>query len=273
MVKYFASKVDSLNRLFHVERQITDERSLQTRIADDLRLLMETGAYQPGDQLPTYEDLCGRYRCSTGVARKAIDLLRNQGLVISQQGKGVFVRERLRPKRYGISRYRRSAWQQGTAIHDAEAQGQGFGVRQVYRELGEVPAPPAVTQAFGLSPSAPVWVRRRTTIVADRPHQLADSYYPLDLATGTALTRVDSGPGGGFARLEEAGEPLAEISEDWSARMPTSPESSLLQLPGGTPVIDLTRVVYDVHGRAVEVMLAVIAADTVHMSYRFAIPD
>lgn len=38
---------------------------------------------------------------------------------------------------------------------------------------------------------------------------------------------------------------LAEISEEWNARMPTSPESVSLQLPGGTPVIDLTRTVYD----------------------------
>jgi GntR family transcriptional regulator len=207
------------------------------------------------------------------VARKAVDMLRNQGLIISRQGKGVFVRERANPKRYGISRYRRSSWQQGVAIHDAEAQGQGFSVRQVYRELAEVPAPAAVAQAFGVSANTPVWVRRRTTLVAERPHQLADSFYPLDLALGTRLTEEKSGPGGGFARLEEAGEPLAEISEDWFARMPTSPESALLQLPGGTPVLDLTRVVYDVTGRAVEVMQAIIAADTVQMSYRFAIPD
>jgi len=76
-----------------------------------------------------------------------------------------------------------------------------------------------------------------------------------------------------LARIDEAGDPLAEISEEWSARMPSSPESATLQLPGGTPVIDLTRIVYDTKGRAVEVMLAVIAADTVQMSYRFSIPD
>ena len=46
--------------------------------------------------------------------------------------------------------------------------------------------------------------------------------------------------------------------------MPSSTKSVSLQLPGGTPVIDLTRIV--------EVMLAVIAADTVQMSYRFPIP-
>lgn len=227
----------------------------------------------PGDQLPTYEELRQAYRCSTGVARKAIDLLRQQGLVVSKQGKGVFVREHATPKRHGIDRYARSRWRQGTAIHDAEAGSQGLSVQQIYRELGETPAPQSVAEAFGVEEGAPVWVRRRTTIVADRPHQLADSYYPLDLALGTPLTREDSGPGGGFARLDEAGDPLAEISEEWSARMPTSPESVALHLPGGTPVIDLTRIVYDTKGRAVEIMLAVIAADTVRMSYRFPIPD
>ena len=253
---------------------ITDERTIQTRIADDLRVRIEVGEYAAGDQLPTYEQLTQTYLCSSGVARKAIDILRQQGLVISKQGKGVFVRERLQPKRHGIDRYARSKWQHGgTAIHDAEAGGQGLSVKQLYRELGEVPAPSTVAAAFGIEEGTPVWVRKRTTVVDGRPHQLADSYYPLDLALGTLLTEEKSGPGGGFARLDEAGDPLADISEEWSARMPTSPESVSLQLPGGTPVINLTRIVYDTKGRVVEVMLAVIAADTVRMFYRFPIPD
>ena len=257
-----------------VASEITDERSIQTRIADDLRARIEIGEYAAGDQLATYEQLTKTYLCSSGVARKAIDLLRQQGLIVSKQGKGVFVRERAQPERHGIDRYARSRWKQGgTAIHDAEAGSQGLSVKQLYRELGEVPAPPAVAAVFAIEDGAPVWVRRRTTVVDGRPHQLADSYYPLDLAAGTLLTEENSGPGGGFARLDEAGDPLAEISEEWSARMPTSPESVSLQLPGGTPVVDLTRTVYDSKGRAVEVMLAVIAADTVRMVYRFPIPD
>jgi GntR family transcriptional regulator len=88
-----------------------------------------------------------------------------------------------------------------------------------------------------------------------------------------ALEQEDSGPGGGFARIDEVGEPLAEISEAWQARMPLSPESGLLGLPPGTPVLDLTRLVYDRVGRVVEMMLAVIAADTMTMHYRFPIPE
>src|SRR4051794_10141169 len=74
-------------------------------------------------------------------------------------------------------------------------------VKQLYREIGETSAPPEVAEAFGISPGTLVMVRRRTTIVDGRPHQLADSYYPLDLAKGTLLMEESSGPGGGFARL------------------------------------------------------------------------
>jgi GntR family transcriptional regulator len=257
-----------------MESQTTDERSRQTRIADDLRALIAGGEYPAGAQLPTYESIAFTYSCSLGVARKAVDLLRQQGLVVTRQGKGLFVREKVSAKRHGIERYAKSRWKHGgTPIHDAEAGSQGLSVRQIYREIGEVPALPSVAEAFGIPVGDPVAVRRRTTIVAGRPHQLADSYFPVDLARGTRLMEENSGPGGGFARLDEAGDPLAEISETWSARMPLSPESVALDLPPGTPVFDLTRITYDSEGRAVEVMLAVIAADTVTLHYKFAIPD
>lgn len=250
-----------------------DPRSPARRIADELRALIESGELTPGSQLPTMRELMTRYGVASATANQAFAQLKAAGLVVTRPGSGAFVRQPAQPKRHGIERYARSRWQQGTAIHDAEAGSQGLSVKQVYRELGEIPAPLVVAEAFEIPEGEPVWVRKRITVVDARPHQLADSYYPLDLALGTRLTQEDSGPGGGFARLDEAGDPLAEISEEWNARMPTSFESALLQLPGGTPVIDLTRIVYDKNGRAVEVMLAIIAGDTVSMSYRFPIPD
>jgi GntR family transcriptional regulator len=81
------------------------------------------------------------------------------------------------------------------------------------------------------------------------------------------------GPGGGFARLEENGYRLAEVEEELSTRMPTGPESVALQLPPGTPVLELVRTVYDDTGRPVEVMISVIAGDMAAFRYRFPIPD
>jgi GntR family transcriptional regulator len=83
----------------------------------------------------------------------------------------------------------------------------------------------------------------------------------------------DTGPGGGFARLEEKGIRLGRIREDIAVRMPTGPETVALELPPGTPVVELTRTTCDTDGRPVEVMLAVIAGDMATFSYDFPIPD
>lgn len=110
-------------------------------------------------------------------------------------------------------------------------------------------------------------------MIDGRPNQLADSYYELRLVRGTAITQENTGPGGGFARLEDQGIRLARIQEELSVRMPIGPESVTLQLPPGTPVIDLTRTTFAADGRPVEVMLAVIAGDMITFSYDFPIPD
>jgi GntR family transcriptional regulator len=251
----------------------TDARPLQVRVADDLRSKIDASEYEPGQQLPTLDKLAEQYTCSLAAVRKAIDLLKQQGLVVTVQGRGTFVRDRPHARRHGIERYSRSRWAAGTPILIAEVERQGRHADQVIRELAEVPAPTAVAERLGISPSTTVWVRRRTTMIDGRPNQLADSYYELRLVRGTAITQENTGPGGGFARLEDQGIKLARIQEELSVRMPTGPESVTLQLPPGTPVIDLTRTTFAVDGRPVEVMLAVIAADMVTFSYDFPIPD
>jgi GntR family transcriptional regulator len=251
----------------------TDARPLQVRVADDIRAKIETQEYAPGQQLPTLDELAATYLCSLAVVRKAADLLKQQGLVIAIQGKGMFVRQRPTVRRHGIDRYSRSRWAAGKALHTAEAELQGLSAGQLLRELGEMPAPPEVAERFGIEAGTPVWVRKRTTMLDDRPDQLADSYYELSVVEGTLIKQEDTGPGGGFARLEEAGHKPSEVMEEWSVRMPAGPETVALRLPPGTPVIDLIRTTYDQTGRAIEVLLAVIAGDMVNLAYRFPIPD
>lgn len=252
----------------------TDARPLQVRVADALRHRIETGELAPGARLPTLDELAETHRCSLAVIRKAVDLLRQQGLVLTTQGKGTFVRHRPSARRHGIERYARNRWKSGKPILTAEAETQGHSAGQQLRELAEVPAPDSVAEALGISPGTTVWVRRRTTVINGRPNQLADSYYELDTVTAAPqLRQENTGPGGGFARLEDAGYSLAEIAEEWLARMPTGPETVALQLPPGTPVVELRRTTYDSTGTPVEVMLAVLAGDMTSFAYRFPIPD
>lgn len=254
----------------------TDARPLQVRVADDLRHKIETGQLDAGQQLPTLDQLAADNLVSLAVVRKAVDLLKQQGLVITIQGRGTFVRERPKARRHGMERYARSRWSGANAkpILIAEAEAQGRTAGQELRELAEVPAPPAVAERLNVPEGTPVWVRRRTTLIDDRPNQLADSYYPLDVANDAPLIKEENtGPGGGFARLEEAGYRLAEINEEWLVRMPTGPESVALRLPAGTPIADLIRTTYDTTGRPVEVMVSVLAGDMTTFAYRFPITD
>lgn len=247
---------------------------MHMRIADDIRISIETGEYPPGTRLPTLEELAAKHLCSLAVARQALTVLRQQGLVVTRQGTGSFVRERPVARRHGMSRYSRSRWRGGEAVLIAEASRQGREAAQLIRALEEAPAPEAVAGILGVPQGTLVWARRRTTLIDGRPNQLADSYYPPGIAGRVPRLRdEDTGPGGGYARIEEAGITLARIREQLQARMPTSPETVALRLPEGTPVIELTRTTFDDTGAPVEVMIAVIAADMVTFDYDFPIPD
>ncbi|MEV4072025.1 winged helix-turn-helix domain-containing protein [Nonomuraea fuscirosea] len=63
------------------------------QIADDLRTQIRTGSLAPGAALPSTAQLCKRYDVSASVVKAAISVLRTEGLIVGQQGKGVFVRE------------------------------------------------------------------------------------------------------------------------------------------------------------------------------------
>ncbi|MGW4412114.1 GntR family transcriptional regulator [Nonomuraea sp. NPDC004702] len=256
-------------------QEYTDARPLQVRMADDLRRKIETGELDEGARLPTYDDLARDYLCSVAVARKAVDLLRQQGLVITKQGLGSFVRERSVMVRHGVERYARRRWKgvAPTTILGGEAQDQGRKATRLIRNLSITTAPALVAERLGIAEGADVWTRKRTTFLDGRPNQLADSYYPLAVVQGTSLMQEETGPGGDFARLDEAGHSPTRIREEWHARMPSCPERAALRLPDGTPVIDFIRTIFDQSGAPVEVMLSVIAADTTSFIYEFPVPD
>ncbi|MDX1414252.1 MAG: GntR family transcriptional regulator [Candidatus Promineifilaceae bacterium] len=61
------------------------------QLAQILSEQISSGALQPGDQLPTEEELGASYDLSRGTVREAIRLLENDGLVRRERGRGTFV--------------------------------------------------------------------------------------------------------------------------------------------------------------------------------------
>jgi len=64
------------------------------RVAADLREKITNGELLPGEQVPSLDRLAETYSISRTTARRAIQLLVNEGLVESRPRWGVFVSER-----------------------------------------------------------------------------------------------------------------------------------------------------------------------------------
>lgn len=61
------------------------------QVADDLRRRIADGEFADTGQLPSYGELQKGYGITVTVARTAINQLKTDGLVVSHQGKGVFL--------------------------------------------------------------------------------------------------------------------------------------------------------------------------------------
>ena len=78
-------------------------KPLSTLVWESLSEKIASGALKPGAQLPTEAELCAEYEVSRTVVREAIARLRSAGLVIPQQGRGMFVSEAPRQPAFQIS--------------------------------------------------------------------------------------------------------------------------------------------------------------------------
>jgi DNA-binding GntR family transcriptional regulator len=62
------------------------------RVYEYLAGLIERGFYKPGDQLPSITELAGTLVVGESSVKVALLLLREEGRIVGQQGKGTFVR-------------------------------------------------------------------------------------------------------------------------------------------------------------------------------------
>lgn len=215
-------------------------------------------------RLPSERELVDLYSVSRPTVRDAIALLRSEGLVVVEHGRGVFVRtpsSQVRLPR--LSRAARGA-NQAAFLGDAAASGFTPDVQtRIYFE----PADNRTAELLDVEPGVELCVRDRVMSADGVVVQLAVSRLPRSVTKGTAIEHEDTGTGGIHARLEESGHELEHFTETVGARMPTPGEASQLQLPGGVPVLVVTRTTYAVGDQPVEVNDMVLAADRYQLAY------
>ncbi|HTJ67283.1 MAG TPA: winged helix-turn-helix domain-containing protein [Actinospica sp.] len=69
-----------------------DPRAPYEQVADALRLEIAEKKLKPGDRLPSIRQLAERFQVAAGTIQSALRELKAEGLIVSQQAKGTYVR-------------------------------------------------------------------------------------------------------------------------------------------------------------------------------------
>ena len=76
-----------------------DPRPPYQQVANALRAAILTRKLAPGEKLPSGNELAQRYGVARMTVQQAIRLLRDEGLIVSRQGSGVYRPRAHRPRR------------------------------------------------------------------------------------------------------------------------------------------------------------------------------
>jgi GntR family transcriptional regulator len=215
--------------------------AIQRRIGD--------GTYPPGALLPSETQLVREFGVSRPTVVRALEVLRSQGWIDREHGRGSFARNRAvladhpRPGRM--------------LIDEAGAAGQG-----VLLDVGRAPAPPAVAALLRTPAETPALLRRQLIERDGEPSELVSSWFPLDVAEGTDLAKPDPVPGGIHQHLHALKRVRFDhVAERIRARLATAEESRLLKIGKRTAVLNLLLAVYDADDRPLQVVDAVLPGD------------
>ena len=247
-----------------------EERQLPSRtIAEAIRSQIESGELPPGAQLPSERDLASAYGTARNTAREAVRLLADAGLVITDQGKGSFVRPQTSLIRLGNDRYSPRHRDTGLSPFLLECAKQGKTGRFEVLSIDRVQPPSEVAERLGVSGKTKSVLRRENVFYADDdPVERVTTYIPWTIAKGTGLLQ-DEVPHqfGIHGILEDQGHVMTRLREEVSTRMPRPEETRLLRLRPGVPVLDVWHTSLDQDGQPYELTRFVMRGDMTGLLY------
>jgi GntR family transcriptional regulator len=221
------------------------------QLVQTLQRRIESGTYPPGSLLPSENQLIQEFGVSRPTVVTALRVLREQGWIDSQQGKGRFVRGR--PALASAERTR-----PGQAyLIAAETHADGEVI-----EAGAVTASNRVAALLELPAKSKAFLRRRLITRDGEPTELVSLWVTSELSQGTDLTSADPLPQGLREHLQaRKGVRFDHVVEQITARMPTTGEATQLGIPKGVPLLVVFGAVRDASGHPLAVVEVLLPAD------------
>ncbi|MCX4905585.1 GntR family transcriptional regulator [Streptomyces sp. NBC_00878] len=207
-------------------------------IAESLRARIAAGEFAPGETLPSGRDLAEQWSVSRATTVKAMDVLRNDGVVVAKQGTGFVVTETPVARPVGSRR-------SGSARISG---GMPF-VRVGEPDWSEPPV--RVAAALRMNSGVVTLRRIRLHQLPDgSPHSYAEAWFPPEVADASPRLAQTAPIAEGTTRYvrRQTGRYPVEGVDVTTVRLATESESHHLALPEGTAVAVLLHTAYDQDG-------------------------
>jgi len=204
---------------------------LRIALADTIR----RGLFRASEALPSERELCEALGISRITARKAIDALAEEGLIVRRQGSGNYISPRLEQPLLKLTGFTEELRQRGFVPSS----------QWIKRVLSH--ALPEEALALGLSPTAPVARLDRVRRADKVPMAYEVSVLPAEVVPEPAAVEDSL-----YRYLEERGTPPVRALQHIRAINASAQHAELLSVNTGYALLYITRVAYRDDGRAIE---------------------
>ena len=201
-------------------------------IADQLRDRVAQGEFAAGRLLPSESELSAAYDASRVTVRKALEALREEGLVDARQGFGWFV---------AADPLRQSLGRLGTI--EAQLASSGLSPERRVLDFEFVPAPRWVAAELGKGTVLRV---RRLNLADGEPFARVTVWCPERLGSALSRDEVERSPFYELLPVEFGG-----ATQTIGAAAASVEDAAVLAIPAGSPVLVCRRVTTSVDGEPV----------------------
>ena len=218
----------------------TSKIPLYHQLYEIIRTEILTGDLEPGDMLPTENDLLTRYSVSRNTVRQALDALVSDGLIERHRGRGTFVSRP--PIEQGLSRI-------VSFTEDMRARGLEPGTEVLASEI--IPAPESIARALKIETGTELAHLKRLRLADGEPMSLEHSYLVHRHCPGVLERNYSSSP------LRETlerdyGIRLTRAEQTIRAAAAGGDTAHTLGVDPGAPLLTIERTTYSDTGAAVE---------------------
>lgn len=217
-----------------------DTLPLYQQIADELRQNIQAAVFKVGDRLPTETELSDRFGVNRHTLRRAMEVLRQEGIVDVERGRGTFVVA----TPITVSIGKRVRFNEALKAQSVHPQWQLL-------QAAELPADARLANALEIAVGAPVALFERVSLADDVPLSLSSSYFPSALFPDL-VKRCQAYRSISVMLQTEYRCDHMRRSTRLSARLPQAKDARILRMPATKPILLSESINVNQSGQVVE---------------------